>query len=278
MVEGQGISMARRIVSTIDSSAWDMVLVTGSAARGVSDQSSDVDLHLYRTNLVGTPESLQPSLAAGGATLIFGQPTTTGRFEKFQLDGRYIDVEQVDMELLNAIAGRIEMGVVETADIKSIVGVRDAIAIAGADTLRTWHDRLKMTDDVATSEARRLAGRIRPVRALCALTWARSDEISYFARVSPVLLAGLGLLGAVNREWVATDDPKWLPWQIERLDVKPPGLLDGFRAALTAPTVQSTELADGLLRDILNLVDEHIDGADTRAARFILRLGPTPSR
>lgn len=153
-------------------------------------------------------------MAAGGATLIFGQPTATGRFEEFQLDGRYIDVEQVDMELLNAIAGRIEMGVVETTDVKSIVGVRDAIAIAGADTLRTWHDRLKMTDDVATSEARRLAGRIRPVRALCALTWARSDEISYFARVSPVLLAGLGLLGAVNREWVASDDPKWLPWQV----------------------------------------------------------------
>jgi len=276
MVEGQGIAIARRIVSMLDTSNCDMALVTGSTARGIRDQSSDVDLYLYRTDAVGVPGSMQPSLAASGALLVFGHPTSTGRFEKFQVDGSYVDIEQVAVEVLDAIAGRIEAGMVDAGDIKTIVGVRDAIALVGAETLRTWQDRLILTDEVAISEVRRLAGRILPLRALYDLTWARSDEISYFARVSPVLLAGLGLLGAVNRQWVTTDDPKWLPWQIERLEVKPPGLLDGFRAALTAPTEQSTGVASGLLSDILDLVDDHIGEADTRLARFALHLGATP--
>ena len=276
MVEGQGVVIARRMAAMIDSSNFDMVLVTGSAARGLSDRSSDVDLYLYRSDVVSAAGSLKPSLARSGATLIFGHPTATGRFEKFQLDGRYIDVEQVGTEILDAIAGRIEAGMVDIGDIKTIVGVRDAIALAGTEALRTWQGRLTLTDDVAISEARRLTGRILPLRALYDLTWARSDEISYFARVTPVLLAGLGLLGAVNRQWVSTDDPKWLPWQIERLGVTPPDLLDGFRAALTTPTPQSVDIADGLLSEILNLVDERIDGADTRAARFALRLRATP--
>ena len=68
---------------------------------------------------------MQPSLTGSGATLIFGHPTATGRFEKFQLDGRYIDVEQVGTEMLDAIAGRIQAGIVDIGDIKTIVGLRD---------------------------------------------------------------------------------------------------------------------------------------------------------
>ena len=100
--------------------------------------------------------------------------------------------------------------------------------------------------------------------------------MSYVARVAPVLLAGLGLLGAVNRQWVSIDDPKWMPWQVDRLAVKPPALMDGFRTALTVPTEVSTEVAERLLEEILDLVDEHVEGADTRPARFALHLHTTP--
>ena len=179
---------------------------------------------------------MQPSLAASGAVLLFGVPTATGRFEKFRLDGRYVDVEQVGCGVLDAIAGRVAMGGVDPNDIKTVIGVRDAIALHGASTLRTWQERTLLTDQLANSEVGRLGGRILSPAALYDLTWARADELSYVARVAPVLLAGLGLLGAVNRQWVSIDDPKWMPWQVDRLAVKPPALMNGFRTALTVPT------------------------------------------
>lgn len=89
------------------------------------------------------------------------------------------------------------------------------------------------------------------------------------------MLAGLGLLGAVNREWVGIEDPMWMPWQIERLPLRPPRLLSTFRDALRSPTGQTTQAASGMLKDILDLVDDNVDDADTRAARFALQLATT---
>jgi len=276
MSDDECLDIARRVASAIDTSRCDMVLVTGSASRGIADRSSDVDVYLYLADGADATRSMQPSLAASGAVLLFGVKTATGRFEKFRLGGRYVDVEQVGCGVLDAIAGRVAMGSVDPNDIKTIIGVRDAIALHGASTLRTWQERTLLTDQVATSEVGRLGGRILSPRALYDLTWARADELSYVARVAPVLLAGLGLLGAVNRQWVSIDDPKWMPWQVDRLAVKPPALLDGFRTALTVPTEDSTEVAGGLLDEILDLVDEYVEGADTRPARFSLHLRTTP--
>ena len=276
MSDDECLDIARRVASAIDTSRCDMVLVTGSTSRGIADRSSDVDVYLYLADGADATRSMQPSLAASGAVLLFGVPTATGRFEKFRLGGRYVDVEQVGCGVLDAIAGRVAMGSVDPNDIKTIIGVRDAIALHGASTLRTWQERTLLTDQLANSEVGRLGGRILSPRALYDLTWARADELSYVARVAPVLLAGLGLLGAVNRQWVSIDDPKWMPWQVDRLAVKPPALLDGFRTALTVPTEDSTDVADGLLDEILDLVDEHVEGADTRPARFSLHLRTTP--
>ena len=277
MSDDECLDIARRVASAIDTSRCDMVLVTGSASRGIADRSSDVDVYLYLADGADATRSMQPSLAASGAVLLFGVPTATGRFEKFRLGGRYVDVEQVGCGVLDAIAGRVAMGGVDPNDIKTIIGVRDAIALHGASTLRTWQERTLLTDQVANFGGRSV-GRPNPVatRALYDLTWARADELSYVARVAPVLLAGLGLLGAVNRQWVSIDDPKWMPWQVDRLAVKPPALMDGFRTALTVPTEESTDVADGLLDEILDLVDEHVEGADTRPARFALHLRTTP--
>ena len=248
MSDDECLDIARRVASAIDTSRCDMVLVTGSASRGIADQSSDVDVYLYLADGADATRSMQPSLAASGAVLLFGVPTATGRFEKFRLGGRYVDVEQVGCGVLDAIAGRVAMGSVDPNDIKTIIGVRDAIALHGASTLRTWQERTLLTDQVATSEVHRLGDRILSPRALYDLTWARADEVSYVARVAPVLLAGLGLLGAVNRQWVSIDDPKWMPWQVDRLAVKPPALMDGFRRALTVPTEVSTEVAERTAR------------------------------
>jgi len=268
--------VAQRLGRMINATNREMVLVTGSVARGLSDRSSDIDLYVYRPPEVDSTRSMESCLAASGARLVFGVTTATGRFEKFRHDGRYVDVEQVNLDALEAIAGRVHSAQVEPNDIKIIVGLRDALPVTDAGTLSWWNERFVLTDQVAAAEVARLGSRILSPRALYDLTWARSDELSYFARILPVMLAGLGLLGAVNREWVGVEDPKWMPWQIERLPLQPPRLMSIFRDALHSPTEQSTQAAGGVLRDILDLVDENVNDADTRAARFALHLASTP--
>lgn len=74
------LKLARRLGTTIDASSADMVLLSGSAARGLSDPSSDIDLYIYRSDKIPTTPSLPPP----ESVLVFSVPTANGRFEKFR--------------------------------------------------------------------------------------------------------------------------------------------------------------------------------------------------
>ncbi len=264
------LESARRLGAMIDSSDADMVLVTGSVARGHPDQSSDIDLYVYRRRDVHA----QPSLPSSEAKLVFAIPTRTGRFEKFRLGDRFVDIEQIHSTVLDAVWGRVRKGRIEPSDVKLGAGIRDATALIGPGALDSWQRRLALTDRVAACEVERLAGQLLSPRALYDLTWRRSDQLSYFARVSRVLLSGLGLLGAVNRRWVPTDEPKWMPWHIDQLQLTPAETRERIEAGLTSPSEETTEDIRILLIEVLDLVDRHIEGTDTRAARFALQLCP----
>lgn len=271
------LETAVRIGAMIDADDVDMVLVTGSVARGLSDRSSDIDLHVYGRRKADAAPSMHETLAASGASLVFGVPTPVGRFEKFRLADRFLDVEQVDSRVLEAIAGRVRIGTIDPGDIKIAAGLRDAVAVSGTGTLATWNERLALTDRVAVAEIGRLGRDLLPPRAIHELTWERADPLSYAARISAVLLAGVGLLGAVNRRWIAVHDPKWIPWQVERLALRPHDVIQRISDAVSRPTDRSMDAATVMLEEILDLVDEHVDGADTRAPRFALGLGTRPS-
>jgi hypothetical protein len=70
--------------------------------------------------------------------------------------------------------------------------------------------------------------------------------------------------------------PVLTDWQ-ERFvltDQKPDDTGRRLRGAIENPTADSTDDANELLQEILDLADAHNEGADTRAARFALRLRP----
>ena len=265
---------AMRIGALCDSVDVDMVLITGSVARGLADESSDIDVYVYVSADSPTVSSLATTLQSSGATRVFGLRTPTGMFEKFRLAERFVDVEQISTGTLTTITDRIAAAGIVASDVKVAAGIRDAVAVVGARALRQWQARLVLTDEVARAELARLSPSLLSPRALYGMTWARSDELSFAARVSTVLLAGVGILGAVNRRWITSDDPKWLPWQIEQLQLRPRDAMPRLRNVMTNPTVESTDDGSELLSEILDLADAHIEGADTRAARFALRLRP----
>lgn len=276
MSDESALETAVRIGKMINADDVDMVLVTGSAARGLSDQFSDIDLYVYGPRDADAALSMGEAIAASGASLLFGVPTPLGRFEKFRLGDRFLDVEQVDSSVLEAVAGRVQIGNIDPGDIKIAAGLRDAVAVSGPGKLATWNDRLMFTDQVAVAEVGRLGRDLLPPQAIYDLTWARSDPLSYAARISTVILAGVGLLGAVNRQWIAVHDPKWIPWQVERLTLKPNRVVERISDAVSRPTERSIDAATAMLEEILDLVDRHVVGADTRAPRFAITLATRP--
>src|SRR6185436_4290353 len=201
----------------------------------------------------------------------FGVPTATGWFSKLRLDGRFVDVEDVDISVLSRAVRALDG---EQAPpgwaVKVAVGIRDAMAVLGRAELAAWQHRFTYHDAAAAAEvAARLPGLLAPT-ALFELTYARGDVLSYAARLSGVVLDVVAVLGAVNRRFIPVDEPKWLPWHLAQLTLVPAELDDRIRAALTAPSPDTTGDLDAAVDETLDLVDRHIPGADTRATRFAM--------
>ena len=188
-----------------------------------------------------------------------------------------MDVESVSVGALEHAARALAGGEALADGVaKLAAGVRDAVAVVGAAELERWQGRLIYTDAVAVAEVGVRGRRLRSPSALFQLTYARGDVLSFAARLSRVLLDAIGLLGAANREFIPVDDPKWMPWHLGRLQHTPLNVVERIGHGLRNPTPDAMADLDDLLGQVLDIVDESIPGADTRAARFALTLRPRP--
>ena len=247
-------------------------MVSGSVARGLADESSDVDLYLYGDNVDGPSIGRTRPLEPAGAELAFGVPTSTGWFQKYRLDGRFIDLEFSDIKVLDDAARDIEAGHLSPQLVRLAAGVRDAIPVIGEAELERHNRRLQYSDAAALSEVRLRTGGLLPVSSLFSLTYSRGDLLSYASRVSRVLLDAVGLVAAANRQFVPVDEPKWLSWHLSRLTRQPDRFGDLINEVFRSPTLDRAEEADRMLLQVLDLVDASVPDADTRSARFALEL------
>jgi hypothetical protein len=273
------MEIVEQVVGLLPTADLRMALVTGSVARGLDDESSDLDVYLYWARIDATAVSDPDRFAPIGATRAFGVPTASGWFSKLRLDDRYVDVEDVATAALSAAVDALASGQAPPGGaVKVAVGIRDAVAVHGHDELVTWQHRFTYGDVAATAEVAARLPRLLAPSALYALTFARGDVLGFFARLSGMLLDVIAVLGAVNRRFIPVDDPKWLPWHLARLTHIPEAFADHVRAALTAPSPDTMAALDDDIGASLDLVDRYVPGADTRAARYAIRLRPRPGR
>jgi len=268
------LALAREVVEAYArTDEFVMALVAGSVARGLVDDASDVDVYLYRARV--DHEAGEPRLGAVGGRRRFAMATPTGCFEKYSVGDRFVDVQRVAISALNDVVAALHRAAPLPPSVeKTAAGLRDAIALVGGDVLARWQGRLEYTDQLAGAQAAAHLPRLLPPVALWRVTLERGDRLSFAARVSDTLLHGVALLGAVNRVFVVSAEPKWLPWQIDRLPLVPERMMDRVNEALTDPTVDRMRDLETLLHEILGLVDAHIEGVDTSVARFTLALQP----
>ena len=150
------------------------------------------------------------------------------------------------------------------------------MAVLGRAELAAWQHRLTYRDAAAAAEVAARLPRLLAPTALFELTYARGDVLSYAARLSALVLDVVAVLGAVNRRFIPVDEPKWLPWHLAQLTLVPAELDDRIRAALTAPSPDTIGDLDAAVDETLDLVDRHVPGADTRAARYAIDAAAAP--
>ena len=151
------IGVATQVVDRFrDLPGLRMALVTGSEARGLADEASDLDVYLY-WDAVDIARLADPArLLPLGARRAFGVATAHGHFEKHVLGGRFLDVESVAVNTLDIAADALRAAVAVPGWVTKVVaGLRDAVAVVGAAELREWQRRLVLSDATAAAEVAR---------------------------------------------------------------------------------------------------------------------------
>ncbi len=103
-----------------------MAIVTGSVARGVADEASDLDIYLYWDGVDRDAVADRRLLDGIADELVVGIPTASGWFAKHRIGDRYVDIESVDVDVVTGVASVLAGGEPVSGEAaKVIVGLRD---------------------------------------------------------------------------------------------------------------------------------------------------------
>jgi predicted nucleotidyltransferase len=245
------------------------ILLTGSAAKGLSDAYSDLDLIIYYE----TPPTAE-RLAAVRATLqasdirVSSDPETDSAMEMYVLQ----DVECQVAHLPIAKWERDMQAVLEDCEPgtfveKALIGLLDGIALHGEDLLTLWQERAASYPDGLARATVAHYLRFFPLW-LVAEQWRTRDATIFFTQMLvEVSLNLLGVLAGLNRRYFSTFQFKRLHHFAGTLPVTPDRLADRLDEIFALDPVAAAMAMEHLVEETILLVEACMPAVDTASVR-----------
>jgi hypothetical protein len=251
-----------------------VIFLTGSAAEGTSDAYSDLDL-IMLYDALPSDDAVAAARAALGST--GNEPIGERGHDPFAevglLDGVEVEVGHGTL----AFWEREMDDVLVRHDAKSsmqkgLACLPDAIPLHGEALVRGWQQRAATYPDTLRLAVVEHSLRFLPL-------WYRHER---FARRDATIFAYqtlvegslniLGVLAGLNRVYFHPFQFKRMRRFIDQLALAPAQLADRIDALYTTPRPDGFFAYEQLVRDTVDLVDEHLPAVDTtRARRFLGR-------
>jgi hypothetical protein len=253
------------------------IILTGSAAEGVSDPYSDLDLILYYENLP-TDEELQAAFRRneGREYRLLGQ-SSEERMESYRVDG----VECQCAHTTIAAWERDMAVVLDQLDVttplqKALSGMLEALPLYGEPLVRHWQAQLAAYPEAL---ARAMVEHYLPVFPLWAVQQrlaSRDATIWVYETLVELAQHLLGVLAGLNRCYYSPFQFKRMHRFVAQLDIAPTDFADRLESLFHTDMASAAEQARELTRDVLVLVDEHMPQVDTSRAHALLAFQQHP--
>ena len=255
--------MARAIVAELAArTPLRATLLTGSAAAGISDEHSDVDLLNYY-DVLPDRTLFDGALRAVGAKLkgSIGEPGADGFVARYDLDG--VEV-QTGASLVSSFEERLERigrGEMDWVLAKIGMGLLEGMPLYGEDVIRDWQRRAAYPETLRRREVVANIG-FFPIWRADAQLAARDAEL--FRR--QMLLDGafrvLAVLSALNRVYFSTFQFKRAGAHVEQLSIRPEHLAERLDAVANAAPAEAVEVLRSLVEETKALVKAEMPDID----------------
>jgi len=260
------------------------VVLAGSAAEGVADRWSDLDLLVYHDRLPDQAALEGVRLSAGGGEpLVLSAWDGESFVESFPLHG-------VECQVAHATVARAERDMaqvlvdldVDSLYQKALDGLTHAVPLHGAELLRGWQERLAGYPDALRRAMVERHLRFHPVWLTADRLATRDATLFRQQMLVESALNVLAVLAGLNRRYFSSFQFKRMRAFAGHLAISPERLAARIERLFAEPDDAGREL-EALVADTVALVERELPDVDTsRARRWLGRraepwtLSPSP--
>jgi len=255
-----------------------MIALGGSAARGLADAYSDMDMAVYWDGLDRAWLAEPPLWPAGGERftyrLLFDDQVAV---EQYQLGEAKLDVAHFSLAWWEqAVADVLERADMMPDKQEVLDGFLSAIPFYGEPAYQQWRTRIAAYPDELARRMIRQHLAFPPGWVLEQHGLARGDLLSFYAIVCEMIQNLLGVLAGLNRQYLSMEKPKRSADILRRMPIAPRDASARIQAILTIERGQAVAALSDLIAEVLDLVDLHMPEIDTSRTRAIQSMPARP--
>jgi len=245
------------------------IILVGSAAEGVSDYHSDIDMCVFYDAL----PSEEALLAAcqqnqGDKRQFFGEPGQEAGIEIYHVNG-------VECQIVHTTIGAWERDmatVLEQLDVtsplqKALSGMLVALPLYGEALVRQWQEKLSHYPDALAQAMVKHYMAIVPVWAIQERMQPRDATIWLNQLLVEASYQLLGILAGLNRLYYSSFQFKRMHHFVAQMKIAPPDLATRLEALFHSDIAIAATQLEELTREVVELVEQHMPQVDVTALR-----------
>ncbi|MEM7032885.1 MAG: hypothetical protein AAF629_25270 [Chloroflexota bacterium] len=250
-------------------------MITGSAAKGLSDQYSDIDLTIYYEDVLPPEADFQTIREANGGSerkWMMGNYDDGHFAEAYHVDGIEVQIGHTTIAAWEeTIKYVLEAQEVDTPAQKAMEGTLACQALYGDDYIHHWKEQIAAYPDILAEAMVRENLRFFAVWGLNHHFQTRDATIWYYQIMVETAHKLVAVLAGINRLYFTTFQFKRMHKFIDEMKIKPDNLAGRIEALFQSDMSQVLPDLEQLVSETVELVETHMPQVDTSAAKA--RLG-----
>jgi len=250
-------------------------MITGSAAEGVSDHYSDLDMTVYYDGELPSEDALAAIREGHGAperAWLLGERADGNIAEAYELDGVQAQIGHATIAAWeNDIGEVLDRWNADTPLHKAMSGTLECVAVHGAAVIDRWKARIRAYPDglARAMVEKRLA--IFPVWYVQDALDGRDATLWHFQIRVETAYALLGILAGLNRLYFTTFQFKKMRRFVGQMQVKPERFAERLEDLFQQTPAAAAKSLEALTAEVLALVAREMPDVDI--ARMQRRVG-----
>lgn len=245
-------------------------MISGSAAKGIADNFSDIDMMLYYEESVPEEEWLldvRAGLGAPDRKWLVENRDEGSVMEAYVLGGVEVQIIHTTFEATDAAFDEVLVALnVDTPLHKALEGTLASRALYGGELIERFKERARAyPPELAEAMVRHhlnffpLWGFLPSIAERDAALWVRSTLVESAQNI-------MGVLAGLNRLYFTTFQFKHMRMVIDAMRIAPADLAARLERLVNAPFAEALGELESLAGDVVALVREHMPSVDTEAA------------